>query len=76
MTCCELCVFVVMLTVCVVYASFGSSMIPNIVGCVFMRSVVLFISICRLVLYAVGSGVNSVHVDLSALNMRLLYFPM
>ena len=38
-----------------------------------MGSVMLSICRCKLVLYSAGSGVNSVHVVMSGLSMRLLF---
>ena len=71
--CIDLCACAAMLTICVLYVSFGSSVTPNIFGCVFMGSVVLPIYRCSLVLYSTGFGVNSVHIVLSGLSMSLLY---
>ena len=44
---------------------------PSTFGCVAMVSAVLFILRSRLLLYSVGSGVNSVHVLLSGVSVRL-----
>ena len=64
----------IMLVVCVLYISSGSTVSANSCGCVVMGSIVLFICRCKMVLYYARSGVNSVHVVLSGLSMRLLYF--
>ena len=53
---------------CVLY---GSKVRPRTVGCVAMRSAVLFIVRSRLLLYSTGSGVNRVQVVLSGLSVRL-----
>ena len=45
---------------CVLYMSFGSKVRPKTFWCVAMRSAVLFIFRCRLLLYSAGSGVNRV----------------
>ena len=52
---------------CVLYVSFGSKVRPITFERVAMRSPVLFILRSRLLLYSVGSGVNSVQVVLSDL---------
>ena len=49
----------------VLYVSFGSKVGPRTFGCVGLRSAVLFNFRYRLLLYAVGSGVNRVQVVLS-----------
>ena len=54
----------------VLYVRLGSSVTPKSFGGLFMGSV--FICRYRLILYSAGSGVNSVHVVLSGLSMRLL----
>ena len=54
----DLCAFVDMCTICVLYARFGSSVTPKKM-CV-CSWVVLYICTCSLVLYSAGSGVNSV----------------
>ena len=59
---------------CVLYVSFGSKVRPRTFGCVAMRSAVLFIFRCRLLLYSAGSGVNRVKVGLSGLGVRLFCF--
>ena len=48
----------------VLYVSFGSKEMTRTVGCMAMRSAVLFIGRSRL-LYFAGSGVNRVQVVLS-----------
>ena len=68
----DLCAFVAVLDVCVLYVSLRSSVIPQIFGCVFMGNVVLSICRCSLVLHS--TGVNNVHVVLPGLSMRLLSF--
>ena len=54
--------------------SLGSSVIPSILGCVVMGSVVLSIWSPSCVLYSAGSGVSIVHVVLSVLRSRSLSF--
>ena len=56
---------------CVLYMSFGSKVRPRTVGCVTMRSAVLFIFRSRLLLYSAGSGVTRVQVVLSGFSMKL-----
>ena len=51
--------------------SLGSRVSPNIVGLIFMGSIVLSICSASCVLYSAGSGVKRVHVVLSGLRMRL-----
>ena len=48
--------------------SFGSSVSPSILGCLFVGSVSLFICSVRVVLYCAGSGVKSVVVVYEVLN--------
>ena len=59
---------------CVLYVSFGSKVRPRTLGCVAMRSAVLFIFRSRLLLYSAGSGVNIVQVVLSGFSVRLFCF--
>ena len=59
---------------CVLYVSFGSKVRPRTIGCVAMRSAVLFICRSRLLLYSAGSGVNRVQVVLSGFSVRLFCF--
>ena len=59
---------------CVLYVSFKSKVRPRTIGCVAIRSAVLFIFRSRLLLYSAGSGGNRVHVVLSGFNVRLLCF--
>ena len=59
---------------CVLYVSFGSKVGPRTCGYVDMRSAVLFIFRCRLLLYSTGSGVNRVQVVLSGFSVRLFCF--
>ena len=59
---------------CVLYVSFGSKVRPRIVGCAAMCSAVLFILRSRLLVYSAWSGVNRVHVVLSAFSVRLFSF--
>ena len=63
-------VFVVVISMCLLYVSLGSRVSPSIFGLMFMGSVM---SICSssCVLYSAGSGVKCVHVVLSGLRMRL-----
>ena len=59
---------------CVLYVSFGSKVRPRTIGCVAMRSAVLFIFRSRLLLYSAGSGVNRVQVVLFGFSVRLICF--
>ena len=63
--------FVVVISMCLLYVSLESRVIPSILGFMFMGSVML--SICRSswVLYSAGSGMKRMHVVLSRLKMRL-----
>ena len=61
------------MNVCAV-CEFRSTMMPRIVGCVAMRSAVLFIFRSRLLLYSAGSGVNRVQVVLSGFSVRLFCY--
>ena len=56
---------------CLLYVSLGSRVSPNSFGLMVMGSVVLSICSACCVLYSAGSGVKSVHDDLSGLRMRL-----
>ena len=49
------------MNVCAV-CEFGSKVMPRTIGCIAMRSAVLFIFRSRLLLYSEGSGVNRVQV--------------
>ena len=59
---------------CVLYVSFGSKVMPRTIGCVAMRSAVLFIFRSRLLLYSTGSGVNRKQVVLYGFSVRLFCF--
>ena len=59
---------------CVLYVSFRSKVRPRTVGCVAMRSSVLFIFRSRMPLYSAGFGVNRVQVVLSGFSVRLVCF--
>ena len=59
---------------CVLYVSFVSKVRPITLGCVAMRSAVLFIFRSRLLLYSAGSGENRVQVVLSGFSVRLFCF--
>ena len=59
---------------CVLYVSFWSKVSPRTIGCVAMRSVMLFIFRSRLLLYSAGAGVNRVQVVLSGFSVRLFCF--
>ena len=54
---------------CLLYVNFGSTVSPNIIGLLFMGSVVLSICSASCVLYSAGSGVKRVHVALSGLRL-------
>ena len=69
--CIVLCVFVVVISMCLLYVSLGSRVSPSIFELMFMGSVMLFICSSSCVLYSSGSGVKRVHVVLSGLRMRL-----
>ena len=62
--CIVLCAFVVLLSMCLLYVSLGSSVSLSIFGLMFMRCVMLSICSSSCVLYSVGSGVKGVHVFL------------
>ena len=69
--CIVLCAFVVVISICLLYMSLGSRVIPSSFGLMFMGRVMLSICSSSCVLYSVGSGVKTVHVVLSGLKMRL-----
>ena len=54
--------------------SFWSKLRPSTLGCVAMRSAVLFIFRSRLLLYSAGTGVNRVQVVLSGFSVKLFCF--
>ena len=54
--CFVLCAFVVVLFICLLYVSFGSSVSPSILGLMFMGSLLLCICNTSCVLYSAGSG--------------------
>ena len=60
-----------MLWMCVLYASFGSTVRPRTFGCVAMGSALLCILRSRLLAYSAGFGLNRVQVVLSGFSMRL-----
>ena len=74
MICRGLCACTEMLWMCVLYVSFGSKVIPRIFGCVSMGSALFCIFRSRLLVYAVGSGVNGVQFFLIFFSMRLFCF--
>ena len=57
--CSGVCACTEMLWMCVLYVSFGSKVRPRTFGCVAMRSAVLFIFRCILLLYFAGSEVSA-----------------
>ena len=59
---------------CVLYVSFWSNVIPRTFRCVAMGIALLFIVMCRLLVYSAGSGVNRVQVVLSGFSKRLFGF--
>ena len=63
--------FVVVISMCLVYANMGSRVSLGIFGLMFMESVLLSSCSSSCVLYSAGSGVKRVHVVLSGLRMRL-----
>ena len=71
--CRGLCACIEMLSMCVLYVSFGSKVRPRTFGCVAMGSALLFVVRSRLLVYSAGSGVNRVQVVLSG-NKRLFCF--
>ena len=64
--------FVISLTM--LYVSFGSKVRLRTFGCIAMCSAVLFILSSRLLVYFAGSGVNRVQVVLSGFSVRLFCF--
>ena len=71
MMCSGLCACTEMLWMRVLYVSFGSKVRPRTFGCVAMGSALFCIFRSRLLVYSAGSGMNIVHVDLSAFSMSL-----
>ena len=69
--CSGLCACIEMLSMCMLYVSFGSKVRHITFGCVAIGSAVLFILRSRLLLYSAGSGVNRVQVVLSGFSVRL-----
>ena len=69
--CSGLCACTEMLSMCVLYVSFGSKVKTRTFGCVAMGSAVLFILRSRLRLYTAGSGVNRVQAVLSGISVKL-----
>ena len=63
--------FVVVISMCSLYVTVGSTVSPSIFGLMFMGSVMLSICSSCCVLYCSGSGVKRVHHVLSGLRMRL-----
>ena len=74
MICRGLCACTEMLSMCVLYLSFGSKVRPKTFGCVAMGSALLFTVRSRLLVYSAGSGVNRVQVVLSGFSMGLFCF--
>ena len=72
--CSGLCASTEMLSICVLYVSFGSKVVPRTFGCVAMGSAVLFILRSILLLYYAVSGVNRVQVVLSEFSVTLFCF--
>ena len=72
-----LCMFIVSCAECFVffmcslYVSFGSKVSPNILGCLFVLSNVLFMCRFKRVLYSAGSGVNNVVCVFELFSMSL-----
>ena len=60
---------------CVLYASFGSTVRPRTFGCVATGSAVLFILRSRLLVYSAESGVNRVQVVLSGFSETVMFCP-
>ena len=56
---------VVVIYMCLIYVSLGSSVSPSMFGLMFMGSVMLSICSSSCVLYSAGSSVKRVHVVLS-----------
>ena len=64
--------FVVVISMCLLYVSLGSRVSPSIFGLMFMvESVMLSICSAPCVLYSAGPGGKRVHIVLSGLRMRL-----
>ena len=63
--------FVVVISMCLLYVSLGSRVIPCMFGLMFMGNVILSICSSNCVVYFAGCGVKRVHVVLSGLRMRL-----
>ena len=74
MICRGLCACTEMVSMCVLYVSFGSNVRPRSFGCVTMGSALLIILRSRLLVYSAGSGINRVQVVLSGFSMRLFCF--
>ena len=70
MICRGLCACTEMLSMGVLYVSFGSKVRPRTFGCVVMGSAVLFILRSRLFVYSAGAD-PSVHIDV--LSIGLVY---
>ena len=70
--CIVLRVFVVVLSICLLYVSYESRASPSMFGLMFMGSVVLFICSACCVLYSAGYGVKIVGTCLSGLKMRFV----
>ena len=64
---------VVVISMCLLYVSLGSTVSPSILGMMFMGSVMLYICSSSCVQYSAVSGVKRVHVVLSGLRMRLFF---
>ena len=62
MICRGLCACTEIVWMGVLYVSFVSKVIPRTFGCVAMGSALLFVCMPRLLIYSVGSGVNSCFV--------------
>ena len=60
--CIVLCVFVVVISMCLLYMSLGSRVSSSIFGLMFMESVMLSICSSCCVLYTAGSAMKRVHV--------------
>ena len=71
MICSGLCACTEMLSMCVLYVSFGSKVRPKTFGCVAMGSALFCIFRSRLLVYSTGSGLNIVQVVLSRFSISL-----
>ena len=71
--CSILCACTEMLSMCVLYVSFGSKVRLRTFECIAMGSAVLFILRSKMLLYSAGSGVNRVQVVLSGFSVRLFW---